>query len=435
MNSKLLKLSFIIFISQSINSNGNNDLTTYYSREVLKEKLNSKKFEEIMNTLCIYKKQNPFDQNIDSCMASIKQGVFPFEDNDAYIKKIGSGSYGDIYYLFNKNTNEEVAIKKVEINANDSYLLASQLEDLNLGLKAEVFKLNGNEFGIVRYQYCCIEYKASLIGNTYSIYLQMPFFEDGDLRNFFKKEDLLGYRLNINWKYNIMLGIVDGIALLHSANYMHRDLKPDNILIADKDSPKLADYGFVCSTITANTDVGTPIYSAPELTSGRYTNKVDIYALGLILFEILNSGFQYTTDYISIVKDWCLIHNKKKLNLSFNFPDYSIEHYEREVYCLYFEPIVKAMLDDNPNQRPNADDVFKYIQDSSEVVLQYYKELNQFLVLNKNNLKQMRVFAAQHSYKQKLLYYLSVVVETPIYNKQANIRNYAYYNTIQMNLI
>ena len=430
MSLRLISAFFIIFIfliGDSLANGKDGDGTHYLTRAVLKQKLDAKNYEDIMKYLCIYNKKNLFSENVQTCLPALESGTFPFEDEDKLIKKIGGGAYGDVYHMFMKKDKDDFAIKKVEITATDTYLLESTLEDLNLGLKAEVHRQKGHEYNILRYTYCCIDFKAGLVGNTYNIHYQMPYFPDGDLRSFFKKEEKLAYRMDIRWKYNIMLGVSDGLALLHSADYMHRDLKPENVLIKDLDFPKIADYGFVRSTIIGRTDVGTPIYSAPEITSGHYTNKIDIYALGQILFEILNSGFQYTTDFKNIMRDWCLIHQKKKMNFQFNFPDFSIEHYEREVYCNYFEPLIKPMLDIDPNQRPTANDVFSYLQSSIDTVVNYYTEMNAYLIQNRSSLRQKRVLVNQEIYQQRLLFYINKVALAPTYTKDVNRNDYGFY--------
>jgi len=89
--------------------------------------------------------------------------------------------------------------------------------------------------------------------------------------------------------------IFDAIKYCHQKNVVHRDLKPDNILMDLDGSPKVADFGFSCDKqdIKRMKEVkGTPTYMAPEtiLSSPQPTEKVDIYALGCMLHEFL-TGF------------------------------------------------------------------------------------------------------------------------------------------------
>ena len=112
--------------------------------------------------------------------------------------------------------------------------------------------------------------------------------------------------MNLKW----MRQIAAGLAYLHSQNVVHRDLKPENVLLTakPKEDVKLADFGlareFVALTsIAARRDdgswlrgyaqfymdsvVGTPHWMAPEVFNGRYTDKADVFSLGILFFAIL----------------------------------------------------------------------------------------------------------------------------------------------------
>jgi len=88
-----------------------------------------------------------------------------------------------------------------------------------------------------------------------------------------------------------LFGIGAGVACLHDHGIVHRDLKPANIF-CDEGTVKLGDYGlskFIsCSRRSGQTEsVGTVHYMAPEIANGRYGKEIDIYALGVILYEML----------------------------------------------------------------------------------------------------------------------------------------------------
>lgn len=97
--------------------------------------------------------------------------------------------------------------------------------------------------------------------------------------------------------------ILDAMLYLHQNRILHRDLKPQNILL-QKDTIKICDFGFAkqmsASTNFLNSIKGTPLYIAPEILMTRpYTHKVDVWSFGIILYE-LASG--YTPFYASTLQ-------------------------------------------------------------------------------------------------------------------------------------
>lgn len=78
---------------------------------------------------------------------------------------------------------------------------------------------------------------------------------------------------------------------IHSKDLIHRDLKPQNIFVSRDDKIKIGDFGLVTSVAfeTLTEDRGTKSYMAPEQSGDKYGKEVDIYALGLIWYEILSA--------------------------------------------------------------------------------------------------------------------------------------------------
>ena len=98
--------------------------------------------------------------------------------------------------------------------------------------------------------------------------------------------------------------IADGMAYCHQNNVVHRDLKPENILISEEGQPVIMDFGLALtksahrvtySNLSAT--MGTPDYMAPEQVEGqRGDARTDIYALGIILFEMLSGKLPFSGD-------------------------------------------------------------------------------------------------------------------------------------------
>ena len=99
----------------------------------------------------------------------------------------------------------------------------------------------------------------------------------------------------------VMRAVLTGLAVAHQKGMVHRDIKPDNILINSDHSVKLADFGLVraVSDITHSTDqiVGTVAYLSPEQVDGSpITQASDVYSAGIVLFELLTGQQPFNGD-------------------------------------------------------------------------------------------------------------------------------------------
>ena len=102
-----------------------------------------------------------------------------------------------------------------------------------------------------------------------------------------------------------LFGIGGGVACLHDHGIVHRDLKPGNVF-CDEGVVKLGDYGlskFIsCSRRSGHTEsVGTVHYMAPEIANGRYGKEIDVYALGVILYEMLTGRVPFEGESVGEV--------------------------------------------------------------------------------------------------------------------------------------
>jgi predicted ATPase len=95
-------------------------------------------------------------------------------------------------------------------------------------------------------------------------------------------------------------GILAGLDYLHRAGLTHRDLKPENVLLQDG-IPRLTDFGLagVLKTVAQTESIcGTPRYMAPETFSGSYSGASDLWAVGVLLYELLTDAHPFPTQDI-----------------------------------------------------------------------------------------------------------------------------------------
>jgi beta-lactam-binding protein with PASTA domain/tRNA A-37 threonylcarbamoyl transferase component Bud32 len=125
-------------------------------------------------------------------------------------------------------------------------------------------------------------------------YLVMEYLPGITLRDLLKEHR----RLSVPQTITIMDAILSGLAAAHRAGIVHRDVKPENVLLAEDGRIKIGDFGLARAT-TANTAtgqmlLGTIAYLAPELvTRGSADARSDIYALGIMLYEMLTGEQPY----------------------------------------------------------------------------------------------------------------------------------------------
>ncbi|KAK5131739.1 eukaryotic translation initiation factor 2-alpha kinase, partial [Cryomyces antarcticus] len=133
-----------------------------------------------------------------------------------------------------------------------------------------------------------------------TLYIQMEYCEKLTLRDLVRK----GLYDHPDEVWRLFRQIVEGLAHIHSHGIIHRDLKPDNIFIDVANNPRIGDLGLATSGQYQRADtavssasvegdmtrsIGTALYVAPELrsnASGSYNDKVDMYSLGIIFFEM-----------------------------------------------------------------------------------------------------------------------------------------------------
>jgi eukaryotic-like serine/threonine-protein kinase len=117
-----------------------------------------------------------------------------------------------------------------------------------------------------------------------------------------------GKRLQLGEALRIAGEVARGLAAAHTAGVVHRDLKPDNIMLGEDDRVVITDFGIARlaegavagnATRTMGSAIGTPAYMAPEQVEGRELDgRADIYALGIVLYEMLTGELPFVGDTV-----------------------------------------------------------------------------------------------------------------------------------------
>lgn len=131
-------------------------------------------------------------------------------------------------------------------------------------------------------------------------WLALEYVEGVDLRRYCDE-----HNLNLRQRAGLFMSVCEAVAYAHARLIVHRDLKPSNIMVDKEGEVKLLDFGIAKlldaeSAQTTSLQVFTPEYAAPEQVRGEtVTTAVDIYALGVVLYELLTGRYPYKLSKIS----------------------------------------------------------------------------------------------------------------------------------------
>lgn len=286
--------------------------------------------------------------------------TYPLTNNNEFIlmnynnsELIGSGSFANVYKVFNQLDQTYYAIKKIGINDNYSQ---------NLFEVRSMAKLN--HANIIRYHTSWIEtnnlfnkfnnqlmdvsnnHESSknsddeYIENNYNkfILIQMELCKQN------LKEYLIANNIDYEKKIHISKQILDGLSYIHNNNIIHRDLKLQNIFISSDDQIKIGDFGLATNVYDINYDnVGTDGYIAPEVIQfNNYSFKSDLYSFGIILIDIFFNFKTYMEKYKLLTKniiDTSYIMINDNLNI-----------------------IIRSLLNKNLNERMSIETIINYLK-------------------------------------------------------------------------
>ena len=220
--------------------------------------------------------------------------------NDRYeiIKSIGEGGMANVYLANDTILDRKVAIKVLrgDLENNEKFIRRFQREaksvsDLSHPNIVEVYDVGEEE------------------GNYYIV---MEYIEGKTLKQLLQKRGAL----TLPEVIDIMSQLTDGLAHAHEAYIIHRDIKPQNIMIEDNGLVKITDFGIAMALNSTqltqtNSVMGSVHYLPPEQANGKgSTIKSDIYSLGILMYELLSGTVPFKGD---TAVEIALKHMKEKI--------------------------------------------------------------------------------------------------------------------------
>ncbi|XP_044128786.1 protein-tyrosine kinase 6 isoform X1 [Bufo gargarizans] len=248
-------------------------------------------------------------------------------------QELGSGNFSKVFegYWLGK-VKIKVAIKTVNQDATSRETFVSETSFLKT----------------LRHRNLLSLYAVCSVGTPFYIITEL--MSKGDLLSFLRSDE--GKQLNVDGLLDIAGQIVDGMDYLETKNCVHRDLAARNVLIGHNNICKIADFGlarFIKDEAYLSFSKQIPYrWTAPEaLAYGRYTLKSDVWAFGVLLYEIMSRGAK---PYTGIENSELLLYLKQGNRLP------APSNCSAKIY--------KVMMDcwhENPENRPSFNDLKIYI--------------------------------------------------------------------------
>jgi serine/threonine protein kinase/ankyrin repeat protein len=217
---------------------------------------------------------------ICSCMSTLSS--YPSVETQ-YKKVLGRGSFKTVYNAFDSHESLEVAWNKLHVDrlmpeerkkVYNEVTLLRRLDHKNIIKLYDSFVSPGAD-------------------GTESVDFITELMMSGTLKEYLKKAKVVKLKVIRRWCSNIL----EAIVYLHEQRIMHRDLKLDNLFInGHRGEVKIGDLGLSAvrdAEKVAESVIGTPEFMAPELYEECYTEKVDIYAFGMCLLEMVSMEYPY----------------------------------------------------------------------------------------------------------------------------------------------
>jgi serine/threonine protein kinase len=210
---------------------------------------------------------------LETPLLELERGA-TFAQRYEIIEELGKGGMGRVYRVLDTKINEEVALKLIKPEIADSKTIERFGNELKMARK-------------ISHKNVCRMYHLSEESGTH--YITMEYVPGETLKSMMR----MTKQLSVGTSVSIARQICEGLKEAHRLGVVHRDLKPQNIMIDKQGIARIMDFGIARSLESKGTTrpgviIGTPEYMSPEQTELREIDqRSDIYSLGIILFEML----------------------------------------------------------------------------------------------------------------------------------------------------
>nr|CAD7261718.1 unnamed protein product [Timema shepardi] len=222
---------------------------------------------------------------------------------------LGAGGFGEVSLIFEKETCMKFALKKITKRPNQLKYISRETDILRKldhpGDRSNALSTHAPQAHLIEdikryvmelYLLCCqpcVVHMEDIYDTPETLYIVLEFMEGGDLAGRIRTLTERTTKL-------IFYQLVLAVQYLHSKNIAHRDIKPENILLASENTDtlvKVTDFGIskIEEGTELKTGLGTLYYVAPEILrtvkgNTTYTNKVDLWSMGVVLFQWFLGG-------------------------------------------------------------------------------------------------------------------------------------------------
>ena len=205
-------------------------------------------------------------------------------DRYQIIKAVGEGGMANVYLAYDTILDRNVAVKVLrgDLAGDEKFVRRFQREALSASSLTHPNIVEVYDVGEDNGQY----------------YIVMEYVEGRHLKDLIKKRG----KLTTSEVIDIMLQITDGMSIAHDSYIIHRDIKPQNIMILENGLVKIMDFGIAMAMNSTqltqtNSVMGSVHYLPPEQASGKgATLQSDIYSMGIVMYELLTGKLPYKGD-------------------------------------------------------------------------------------------------------------------------------------------